>query len=274
VRLLEDRMKKTLITAVALLGLSTIANPAAADSRKDLLDRLTADLNPAELNSNGVELAAAPIHSTERVAPIRAQAPAPQADRPERADAPAVTAPVRKARTLKSLRERQAKKEANQTTPMGAWLMVGLALLALGGVAWWLKRRAARGTPWAAAANRMETIATHRVTGKHMVSLVRVPGRILVLGLNDKGVNLLTELDENDLDAVRSFTEEGETPALDTASFADRLGQLRDRVKDRRDPFRGALVEEDEAPVDDLLRLDERAAIRERLDALRRRSVA
>ncbi len=251
-----DSITRAALIAGVLLG----ALVAHANPRGDLLDRLTADLGPAEIAEAPVEVADA--QPRVRISPIMAAPKAPVADKPTREEA----APKR---TLDSLREKHEQRQAGSKSPMAAWFMVGLVLLGLGGVAWWLKHRAVSGNPWAAAAHRMETIATHRVTGKHMVSLVRVPGRILVLGLNDKGVNLLTELDESDLDSL-NITEDGDD---ESQTFAERLSALRGRLKERRDPFRTALAEED-APVDALLRLDERAAIRERLEALRRRNVA
>ena len=151
------------------------------------------------------------------------------------------------------------------------FVMIGLALLVLGGVALWLKRRAAR-APGYADNLKIETLATSRVWGKHTIGIVRVGGRILVLGMSEKGVNLLTELDEPELNDLESAEAAGAAPSR-MQGFADRISQARQKLgTSGMDPFRAAM--EEEAPVDELFRLDERTAIRERLDTLRRRRTA
>ncbi len=268
------------LTSITLL--LTLTAEAKKPSRQALLDALTAPIEEApaatetaEPSETAPQAEAEPVQAVEEPAPkivaIAPLRPAPRAVAPEAAEPPKTKGtPLKrgKKRTpLDSLRERDGDSNASTS-----YLLVGLALLGLGAVAWWLKRRATRGNPWAAAAHSMETIAVHRVAGKHMVGLVRVPGRVLVVGINDKGLTLLTELDESDVTGVEATVAAGAVAGAENDSFADRFARLRDSFNagKNRDPFQAAL-EEEEAPVDELMRLDERAAIRERLEALRTR---
>ncbi|MBT9557978.1 MAG: flagellar biosynthetic protein FliO [Myxococcales bacterium] len=212
---------------------------------------------------------------------------------------------------MASLAERDVEKSAN-----GGWLPVGLALSALAGVAIWLKRRATVGA--GRRGLEIETLGTTRVLGKHAVSLVKIGGRVLVVGHGDKGLTLLTELDEGDVPSLggdkqttddllpiggeRANTAFGAAVAagagtkaaatharttspraggVDTGagSFIERVSRMRAGWKAEGgrparhlddDPFHAALMEE--APIDELQRLDDRAQIRERLEQLRRRA--
>lgn len=212
---------------------------------------------------------------------------------------------------MASLADRDVEKTAN-----GGWLPVGLALSALAGVAFWLKRRATGGA--GRRGLEIETLGTTRVLGKHAVSLVKIGGRVLVVGHGDKGLTLLTELDEGDVpslggeklasDDLLPIGGERTSSALGTAlaagsnskasasnaraasaraggvetgagSFIERVSRMRAGWKAEGgrparhledDPFHAALMEE--APIDELQRLDDRAQIRERLEQLRRRA--
>ncbi len=212
---------------------------------------------------------------------------------------------------MTSLSDRDVEKTAN-----GGWLPVGMALLALAGVAFWLKRRAT-----GSAGRRgleIETLGTTRVLGKHAVSLVKIGGRVLVVGHGDKGLTLLTELDEGEIPSFNRDKQAGDellpiggaapvparvyakkngmdgssvlglsrsadsrTGGVETGagSFIERVSRMRAGWKAEGgrsahhledDPFHAALMEE--APIDELQRLDDRAQIRERLEKLRRRS--
>lgn len=77
-------------------------------------------------------------------------------------------------------------------------LLLLAGVLGLGGAVFvYLRDR--RGGRRAERANPLELIASVRLGGKWPVSLVRVPGRILVIGATDSGIALLAELDD-DLD--------------------------------------------------------------------------
>lgn len=152
------------------------------------------------------------------------------------------------------------------------YITVGIALLLLAGVGFWLKRRGAAGGK-SVKSPTIETIASTRIAGKHLVSLVRVPGRVLVVGVGENGFNLLTELDETDL------AESGENRTAERQdtedTFITRLMGLDSAGQPEvapSDPFGLAMA--DVAPADELLKRDERHAIRERLQGLRQRRAA
>ena len=98
-------------------------------------------------------------------------------------------------------------------------------LLAAAGAAWLLARQRKGHGGRAAALRGLEVIQTLRLGGRFQVALVRAPGRLLVLGLSDKGVTLLTELDEDALPAwspaaserARAAQEAGATRAAGDA---------------------------------------------------------
>jgi len=150
------------------------------------------------------------------------------------------------------------------------------------------------------------------------VSLVKIGGRVLVVGHGDKGLTLLTELDEGEIPSFNRDKQAGDellpiggaapvpagvyakkngvdgssvlglsrsadsrTGGVETGagSFIERVSRMRAGWKAEGgrsahhledDPFHAALMEE--APIDELQRLDDRAQIRERLEKLRRRS--
>ena len=243
-------MKTTILCLATLL-----AGPAAAGDRDELLSELT---KPLEAPAAPQEIA--PI---EAVKPPVAAAPAPV----EKAAAAPV--PLKRTAKKKSPLETLKERDADAGPSLG-YIAIGVMLLLLAGVAVWLKRRAAR-TPGLAQAPTIETIATTRVAGKHAVSLIRVGGRVLVVGVSEKSLTLLTELDEGEIEAaVPKRTNQSQ-------NLMDRLSELRagwTKEPGHKDPFRAALAENDDAPVDELARESERSAIRERLDALRRRAVA
>lgn len=85
----------------------------------------------------------------------------------------------------------------------GGGLLRGLAMMALlgAGVAalWFLRKKGAKGG--GKRAPDLELLGSLRVGGRWQVSLVRVPGKTLVLGATDKGLTLLATLGEGD-DAV------------------------------------------------------------------------
>lgn len=284
--------QRTLILIVALAAslLAVSASAAPPDARQTLLDQLTDGIevpadHPAAAIPPAPALAPAPAPvqaavPIEAVAPLRPEsdtrAPAPEAAErtsPEEEVAEAEPAPARRRTPLSELRDRDRD---SASSPSMGYTLVGIFLLGLAGLAIWLKRRAAKGAAWADKTASIETLAQARIAGKHTVSVVRVAGRVLVLGVSDgHGVNLLTELEDNELNRSAEGGQLAAAPRDDGNSFMDRIARLRGGFgKERvaRDPFHEAL--EEDAPVDELMRLDERAAIRERLEALRSRSVA
>ena len=175
----------------------------------------------------------------------------------------------KKASPLGALKERE--KTEGRDSNMGLFTM-GSFLLAIVLFALWMKKRKGQ-SPASRKAATIETIATSRLFGKHAISLVRVPGQILVLGASDKGMTLLTQLDEATFD--QSMAAEEADPGA-KSGFSQRLQSLCEgfqpsasahETMDRKEQLRRAL--NDSAPVDQLLVSDERSAIRQRLSAMR-----
>ena len=172
---------------------------------------------------------------------------------------------------LSALKERETAegRDSNMGMLATGMFLVGIVLIAL-----WLKRR--RGNvPGGRKTATIETIATSRLFGKHAISLVRVPGQILVLGASDKGMTLLTQLDEADF-AKSAAATDMDDPGI-KSGFTQRLQNLCEGFQgqpsahdtmDRAEQLRRAL-NDDGAPVDQLLVSDERTAIRQRLSAMR-----
>jgi flagellar biogenesis protein FliO len=168
---------------------------------------------------------------------------------------------------MSKLRERDEKSGQSFG---GRYILVGVFLMVLGGVALWLRKRASRPPKGWRRAPTIETIATSRIARKHSISLVRVPGRLLVVAQGDKGLTLLTEMDESVLDSGDEADQEME----EDVGWMDKLMRRRlnwkTQTSRRADVFRTVLNED--APVDELERLDERSAIKARLRTLRSQS--
>lgn len=73
---------------------------------------------------------------------------------------------------------------------------VVLFVLIGGAVAWLILRRRQSG-PGASGDKAIALVGSVRVAGRWQVALVRVPGKTLVVGATDKGLSLLSELDED-----------------------------------------------------------------------------
>lgn len=80
----------------------------------------------------------------------------------------------------------------------GGFARVAMMMLVLvGGVgAWFVMRRRQLGKK-GPAAKALSLVGTVKVAGRWQVALVKVPGKTLVLGATDKGLSLLSELDED-----------------------------------------------------------------------------
>jgi flagellar protein FliO/FliZ len=83
----------------------------------------------------------------------------------------------------------------------------------------------------AAGGKRIEVLESHYLGVKKTISMVRVPGKVLVLGISGDRINLLDTLDE---DIVRQ-----ETPPAATTSFgpmlSDRLKKIGNGFKRKED---------------------------------------
>ncbi|MCB9787826.1 MAG: flagellar biosynthetic protein FliO [Deltaproteobacteria bacterium] len=188
-------------------------------------------------------------------------------------------------------------------------LLVFAGLLVMAG-AGWVFLRDRRGRGGLLRESPLELIASVRLGGRWPVSLVRVPGRLLVVGATDNGIALLTELDDELEDEVVPDVDDELVPPRrsarrDTAEFAPPRAGAGERptaweeeeLTYRRPGRRSAATtvaqparRHAESPADDgfleelLGRLDEsrgavmraaapadeRAALRQRLQTLRR----
>ena len=72
------------------------------------------------------------------------------------------------------------------------------------------KKKAADESP----RNLISVAHTVRIAGKWQISLIRVPGKMLVVGVTDKGLATLAEID--DLPATESISESQATPPAQT----------------------------------------------------------
>jgi flagellar biogenesis protein FliO len=205
-------------------------------------------------------------------------------------------APAASAKTLSELRQQEAKQATASTVggnSLNGWLAIGLVLMVMGAVAMWLKRKSKpTGLP---TAEDITPLAVTRLWGKHSIGLVRVSGRVLVVGLGETGMSLLTELEEAELPSPVPAADASEREQRDfTTSLMNRFQSKKN--SSANDPF-GAMLNNSSlrqagnagggqiqltplkaptqpGPAEELLGLsEERAAIRRRLDALRQRNL-
>ncbi len=138
-------------------------------------------------------------------------------------------------------------------------LLVGLAGVAM----FYAKRRKAGGARRQDRA--MTVIETLRLAGRHQISLVQVHGRVLVVGSQEKGLSLLTELPIADTPAVEYVATPTQEPIRRPISSVTEDGRL---VKDESDAFfnhlmdriatAGAHVSEPSPPADTPMALKQR----------------
>ncbi len=249
--------------------LCTWGGLAQADDTAALLDRLAAPID-AEPPPRAAVPRAAPV-----TAPLTAPVTAPAAAKPP-PEVAASTQVTPRIETKKSLAESLRPREgASSTSPGGTlgFVMVGAVLFLLAGVTVWLKRRGVGATAARPKVDVELISATRLGGGKFQVGVVRVAGRTLVVGMADHGMSLLCELDEMDL---RTEAAHDEPKAAATSSFMQRLEQLRSGLEQRRGATGLRRPQEAresmDAPVDEVMRADERRALRERLEALRARA--
>ncbi len=76
----------------------------------------------------------------------------------------------------------------------GRMAAVAMMLLGLTGIAFYYSRKRGGQRDGQPSRERLALRSTLRLGGRHQVSLVEVPGRLLVVGATEKGVNLLTEI--------------------------------------------------------------------------------
>ena len=185
--------------------------------------------SPAEgYKSTAIEAlnAAADKQAPEKVQPVTPAAPAqapvaptPVAAQPPQAAAAAQgqpAAPLSETLPLKPSDGARVGLEVGQDAPSGvSYMGLALAMLLLGGAAiaaFYLQKRGRRkgdGTP----STTLEVVSSIRVAGRYQVALIRVPGSMLVVGVTDKGLTLLTELPEDIVASTVQEAPRAESPA-------------------------------------------------------------
>lgn len=89
---------------------------------------------------------------------------------------------------------------AAPATPSGSGGFMRIVLmttfLVVGVLAWYLTRRRNQGKS-GGASKALSLVGTVKIAGRWQVALVKVPGKTLVLGATDKGLSLLSELDDD-----------------------------------------------------------------------------
>jgi flagellar biogenesis protein FliO len=101
----------------------------------------------------------------------------------------------------------------------GARIVIMMTVLAGLGLAFMVMRKR-QGDKRGKAAPAMSLIGQLRVAGRWQVALVKVPGKTLVLGTTDKGLSLLSTLEDGDVEA------QAELAALDRKPVTDDLAAL------------------------------------------------
>jgi len=101
----------------------------------------------------------------------------------------------------------------------GARIVIMMTVLAGLGLAFMVMRKR-QGDKRTKAAPAMSLLGQLRVAGRWQIALVKVPGKTLVLGTTDKGLSLLSTLDDGDVEA------QAELAALDREPVTDDLAAL------------------------------------------------
>jgi flagellar biogenesis protein FliO len=100
------------------------------------------------------------------------------------------------------LAESPALTEVTRPPAFDRWqTTAGLTLLAASGMAFWMVRRREQSDK---SLHALNVVSQVKLGGRWQVSLVEVPGRLLVVGTTDKGVTLLTELTPDGAPAPRA----------------------------------------------------------------------
>lgn len=137
--------------------------------------------------------------------------------------------------------------EVPPATGPGQLLVVLALLVACGGAVFFMRSKAPSGGK--KTDKSLKVLSTVRVAGRWQVALVRVPGKTLVLGASEKGLSLLTSLEDDDdldvapADAIAFATD---MPVLDTYTPERRPPASRGEraSRQRPDAFLGRLLDE------------------------------
>lgn len=114
--------------------------------------------------------------------------------------------------------------QAAQASPVLVTLYVVAVFLAVAALAVYALRFLSRRWPGLGSARHLRLIEQLYLGPNRMVCLVAVPGRVLVLGVAERSVEVLTVLD--DPETVAALQAGTASPVAGGASFASRLRQL------------------------------------------------
>jgi len=110
---------------------------------------------------------------------------------------------------LPELDESEAENEIPVRDNSGPGMMTWIAMLLLGGAAFGalvLTKKKQNAGP--AGRPLLSVLNTVRIGGKHQLSLVEVPGKLLVIGVTEKGLTTLTEIEREAETQVAEIKEE------------------------------------------------------------------
>jgi len=141
----------------------------------------------------------AAARSAEVATIVAASAGEPEAVGEAAAPAPAVpTSTIRFRDSEPPVTAERAAEPPRASIGFGRLAVVLAVLIAALGALAYLKRRG-RGLGGPSARKELSLLGSLRLGGRAQVLLVRVPGRTLVLGSTEKGLNLLSTLDDDEL---------------------------------------------------------------------------
>ena len=118
----------------------------------------------------------------------------------------------------------------NRSAGLGMKNLLALLLLAsvAGGAMYYAKRKQ-KATGPLKQIRTMSLVDTLRLGGRYSISLVHVPGRLLVIGSTEKGMNLLTEMSEGEALAGQPNQTVQDIPPVQPQPSNDH-GLVRDRT--------------------------------------------
>ena len=121
----------------------------------------------------------------------------------------------------------------NRSAGLGMKNILALLLLAsvAGGAMYYAKRKQKTTGPLKQS-RTMSLVDTLRLGGRYSISLVHVPGRLLVIGSTDKGMNLLTEISERE-----ALNEQPNPTVQDIPSAGPQPSNDHGLVRDENDEF-------------------------------------
>lgn len=126
-------------------------------------------------------------------------------------------------------------------------IVLMMTFLVVGLVAWYLTRRRQQGKS-GGATKALSLIGTVKIAGRWQVALVKVPGKTLVLGATDKGLSLLSELDDDvaldiaERDELAARIRDDDTVAFTAHAKPDAASPPRPPSRVKTDPLAARVI--------------------------------